>query len=79
MCHWRRVRNYYKRCRHYLDLPDEMIQCDDRHCKFSDRHPPDCRGARCIQTCWQYRQFPQQYQPVIDGYCSTCIIMGHVN
>ncbi|KAJ3007850.1 hypothetical protein NUW54_g3384 [Trametes sanguinea] len=26
MCHWRRVRNNYKRCGHYVDLPDEMVR-----------------------------------------------------
>ncbi|KAH9901294.1 hypothetical protein C8Q73DRAFT_662677 [Cubamyces lactineus] len=28
MCHWRRVRNNYKRCGHYVDLPDEMLSED---------------------------------------------------
>ncbi|KAH9946194.1 uncharacterized protein BXZ73DRAFT_95694 [Epithele typhae] len=26
MCHWRRVRNNFKRCGHYIDLPDEMVR-----------------------------------------------------
>ncbi|OCH95520.1 hypothetical protein OBBRIDRAFT_745188 [Obba rivulosa] len=72
MCHWRRVRNHYKRCGHYIDLPDEMIQCDDRFCKFSTSHPRNCVPPRCTETCWQYRQFPQQYNPVIDSKCPVC-------
>ncbi|KIP09130.1 hypothetical protein PHLGIDRAFT_51166, partial [Phlebiopsis gigantea 11061_1 CR5-6] len=38
-----------------------QIQCDDRFCKFSTTHPPDCVSPRCTDTCWQYRQFPQQF------------------
>ncbi|KAI1795964.1 hypothetical protein LXA43DRAFT_696813 [Ganoderma leucocontextum] len=26
MCHWRRVRNNYKRCGHYVDQPDDMVR-----------------------------------------------------
>ncbi|TFK76473.1 hypothetical protein BDN72DRAFT_852786 [Pluteus cervinus] len=36
------------------------IGCDDRYCKFSQAHPEDC-GPNCKTTCWQYRQFPEQY------------------
>ncbi|KAF9451054.1 hypothetical protein P691DRAFT_664039, partial [Macrolepiota fuliginosa MF-IS2] len=36
------------------------IECDDRYCKFSKKHPQYC-GVDCVKTCWQYRQFPQQY------------------
>ncbi|KAH9854137.1 hypothetical protein C2E23DRAFT_85038 [Lenzites betulinus] len=70
------VRNNYKRCGHYIDLPDEMIQCEDRFCKFSTTHPRNCVPPRCTETCWQYRQFPEQYHPVIDNYCAVCIQMG---
>ncbi|KAL4067600.1 hypothetical protein J3A83DRAFT_3692940 [Scleroderma citrinum] len=61
MCHWRRVQNTYKRCGHVFDLPDEMVQCENRYCKFSAMHPSTCVPPKCIETCWQYRQFPQQY------------------
>ncbi|THV08337.1 hypothetical protein K435DRAFT_8132 [Dendrothele bispora CBS 962.96] len=39
--------------------PEEEIKCDLVNCKFSPAHPHNC--PRCQQTCWQYRQFPQQY------------------
>ncbi|KAI0082689.1 hypothetical protein K474DRAFT_1584993 [Panus rudis PR-1116 ss-1] len=77
MCHWRRVRNHYKRCGHYIDLVSmHTIQCDDRYCKFSTTHPRNCVPPRCTETCWQYRQFPQQYNPVIDDFCPSCITRG---
>ncbi|KAL6308986.1 hypothetical protein BKA93DRAFT_814916 [Sparassis latifolia] len=72
MCHWRRVRNHYRRCGHYIDL----IQCADRYCKFSSTHPNDCVPPQCTESCWQYRQFPQQYTPVIDNFCPVCIQTG---
>lgn len=76
MCHWRRVRNHYRRCNHYLDLPDDLVQCDDRYCKFSTCHPSNCVPPRCTETCWQYRQFPESITPVIDDYCPSCIASG---
>ncbi|KAF8077974.1 hypothetical protein FPV67DRAFT_1463679 [Lyophyllum atratum] len=60
MCKWRQVQHIFAQCNHVYNLPDEMIQCDDRWCKFSTIHPADC-GPNCKTTCWQYRQFPQQY------------------
>ncbi|KAH9951326.1 hypothetical protein B0H21DRAFT_776055 [Amylocystis lapponica] len=72
MCHYRRVRNHYKRCGHYIDL----IKCDDRFCKFSPKHPPDCAPPFCTDKCWQYHQFPQQYTPVIDLFCPVCVQSG---
>ncbi|KIJ69435.1 hypothetical protein HYDPIDRAFT_123921 [Hydnomerulius pinastri MD-312] len=53
MCHWRRVQNTYKRCGHVYDLPDEMIQCDNKFCKFSPMHPSTCVPPSCTNTCWQ--------------------------
>ncbi|KAF9820207.1 hypothetical protein IEO21_01640 [Rhodonia placenta] len=73
MCNWRRVRNHYKRCGHYIDLVRPAIKCEDRYCKFSPAHPPDCVPPECTKRCWQYHQFPEQYNPVIDNICPSCI------
>ncbi|KAH9934787.1 uncharacterized protein B0H18DRAFT_869227, partial [Fomitopsis serialis] len=70
------VRNHYKKCTHYIDLPDEEIKCEDRFCKFSPNHPPDCGPPACTTSCWQYHQSPVQYTPVIDNYCPVCIQTG---
>ncbi|KAF9057996.1 hypothetical protein BJ165DRAFT_1521324 [Panaeolus papilionaceus] len=75
MCYWRRVRNIYKKCGHGVTLPDEEIKCDLVNCKFSPAHPNDCNPPQCTQSCWQYRQFPQQYSPHIDKACPQC--SGH--
>ncbi|KIM52412.1 hypothetical protein SCLCIDRAFT_141149 [Scleroderma citrinum Foug A] len=72
MCRWRHVRNVYLACGHAFTLPDELIVCDNRNCKFSPNHPPDCTPPKCKQTCWQYRQYPQQYSPNINSMCPTC-------
>ncbi|KAG1772650.1 hypothetical protein EDD22DRAFT_376551 [Suillus occidentalis] len=72
MCHWRRVRNTYNQCGHVFDLADEMIRCDDRYCKFSSSHPNTCVPPSCTTTCWQYRQFPQQFNRFIDSVCPGC-------
>ncbi|KII94925.1 hypothetical protein PLICRDRAFT_33756 [Plicaturopsis crispa FD-325 SS-3] len=72
MCYLRQVRNVYSKCGHGITLPDEEIKCDLRNCKFSPVHPKNC-GPRCSQTCWQYRQFPQQYSPKIDRLCPDCV------
>ncbi|KAG5728502.1 hypothetical protein E4T56_gene19503 [Termitomyces sp. T112] len=72
MCYWRRVRNYYKKCGHGITLPDEEIQCDLINCKFSSTHSKDCVPPQCQRTCWQYRQYPQQYSPHIDRLCPNC-------
>ncbi|KZP02860.1 hypothetical protein FIBSPDRAFT_845472 [Athelia psychrophila] len=76
MCHWRRVQNHYKRCGHEFDLPDEMIQCEDRFCKFSSAHPSDCKSPACADTCWQYRTFPAMYRPELDRWCPVCVQAG---
>ncbi|KAG1756813.1 uncharacterized protein EDB91DRAFT_37098 [Suillus paluster] len=72
MCHWRRVRNTYNQCSHVYDLDDEMIRCDDLYCKFSSSHPSTCVPPSCTTTCWQYRQFPQQFNRFIDSVCPAC-------
>ncbi|KAF9264704.1 hypothetical protein L218DRAFT_197784 [Marasmius fiardii PR-910] len=56
------VQNTYSRCGHIIRLPDELIPCYDRYCKFSVAHPPDCTGSQCRDKCWQYKQFPEQYR-----------------
>ncbi|KAF9452990.1 hypothetical protein P691DRAFT_720397 [Macrolepiota fuliginosa MF-IS2] len=48
------------------------IKCDLAQCRFSPAHPPDCQLPHCKQTCWQYRQYPQQYSPHIDRFCPSC-------
>ncbi|KIJ12571.1 hypothetical protein PAXINDRAFT_82700, partial [Paxillus involutus ATCC 200175] len=48
------------------------IVCENRNCKFSPSHPRDCVPPKCKQTCWQYRQYPQQYSPNINSVCPTC-------
>ncbi|KIM65228.1 hypothetical protein SCLCIDRAFT_113287 [Scleroderma citrinum Foug A] len=76
MCHWRRVRTTYLVCRHAYDLVSSLsvqIQCDNRHCKFSSTHPSNCLPPECLNTCWQYRQFPQQYNPQINTLCPRCM------
>ncbi|KAI6109837.1 hypothetical protein F5141DRAFT_810955 [Pisolithus sp. B1] len=78
MCHWRRVQNTYKICGHVYDMPDEMIQCDNRYCKFSSTHPGTCVPPGCTNSCWQYRQFPQQYNPKIDTLCPRCLRGGRI-
>ncbi|TFK45072.1 hypothetical protein BDQ12DRAFT_674085 [Crucibulum laeve] len=71
MCKWRQVRDIYVRCGHTYALPDELIPCVDRFCKFSETHPRDC-GPNCRTTCWQYRQFPEQYDRTLDRQCPSC-------
>ncbi|KAN0075560.1 hypothetical protein V8E55_011583 [Tylopilus felleus] len=72
MCRWRHVRNVYLACGHAFTLPEELIVCENRNCKFSPNHPRDCVAPKCKQTCWQYRQYPQQYSPNINSVCPTC-------
>lgn len=74
MCCLRQVRNYYTRCGHGITLPDEEIKCDARDCKFSPNHPRHC--PQCKATCWQTRQYPQQYSPHLDAFCPDCIAAG---
>ncbi|KJA29898.1 hypothetical protein HYPSUDRAFT_245224 [Hypholoma sublateritium FD-334 SS-4] len=49
-----------------------QIKCDLPNCKFSPAHPSSCRPPKCTESCWQYRQYPQQYSPHIDSACPTC-------
>ncbi|KAH7924072.1 hypothetical protein BV22DRAFT_1014025, partial [Leucogyrophana mollusca] len=65
------VRNVYLRCGHAVNLSSQ-IPCDNQRCKFSPNHPRDCVLPQCKQTCWQYRQYPQQYSPNIDRLCPNC-------
>ncbi|KAK0489713.1 hypothetical protein EDD18DRAFT_1186623, partial [Armillaria luteobubalina] len=61
MCRRRQVRNIYIRCGHAISLPEEYIRCEQSNCKFSLFHPASCKPPACLQTCWQYRRFPEQY------------------
>ncbi|KAJ7703276.1 hypothetical protein B0H17DRAFT_97931 [Mycena rosella] len=70
MCRTRHVRNLYLRCGHAESLPPVEILCGSTHCKFSVNHPPEC--PQCERTCNQYRLFPEQYTPNVDGFCSVC-------
>ncbi|KAF8894589.1 hypothetical protein BD779DRAFT_850841 [Infundibulicybe gibba] len=67
---WRQVQDTYK-CGHVYSVPDKLIPCEDRYCKFSPLHPDDC-GSNCGKTCWQYRQFPEQYNLKLDRLCLRC-------
>ncbi|TDL18945.1 hypothetical protein BD410DRAFT_727879, partial [Rickenella mellea] len=55
------------------------IHCVNPKCKFSPNHPIDCLPPYCLRTCWQCRQYPQNYAPQIDGYCPTCANKRGVN
>ncbi|KAF8889804.1 hypothetical protein BD779DRAFT_1438836, partial [Infundibulicybe gibba] len=68
------VRNVYLRCGHAETLVStpEQIMCESRTCKFSVHHPPTCVPPRCTETCWQYRQYPEQYSPNLDRLCPSC-------
>ncbi|KAI0318953.1 hypothetical protein OF83DRAFT_1055919, partial [Amylostereum chailletii] len=52
------------------------IHCDSRWCKWSPRHPTDCMSPACNQTCRQFRDFPQSYNPRIDNVCPACYQAG---
>ncbi|KAF8188414.1 hypothetical protein BJ912DRAFT_968811 [Pholiota molesta] len=71
MCRWRQINDTYAGCGHAYRLPDEMVYCGDRWCKFSPYHDPEC-GPNCKETCWQYRQFPEQINRRLDRKCSYC-------
>ncbi|PBK79051.1 hypothetical protein ARMGADRAFT_951421, partial [Armillaria gallica] len=68
----RSVRNVYLRCGHAINLPEEIVRCEDSNCKFSLFHSESCTPPTCLQTCWQYHRYPEQYSPNINGYCPTC-------
>ncbi|PAV21263.1 hypothetical protein PNOK_0389000 [Pyrrhoderma noxium] len=74
MCCWRKVRNVYARCGHSIKLPDEHIDCYSPTCRFSVAHPPTCGPPKCLDSCWQYHQYPQQYAPQIDDWCPDCAL-----
>ncbi|KAF8980790.1 hypothetical protein BDQ17DRAFT_1380381 [Cyathus striatus] len=67
MCRLRQVVEIYALCGHRYAL----IRCEDRFCKFSVTHPGNC-GPDCRKTCWQYRQFPEQYDRTIQRLCPNC-------
>ncbi|PBK91038.1 hypothetical protein ARMGADRAFT_933103, partial [Armillaria gallica] len=69
---WYRVRNVYLRCGHTVNLPEEIIRCEQSDCKFSLFHPAGCKPPACLRTCWQHLQYPEQYSPNINGYCPSC-------
>ncbi|PFH51382.1 hypothetical protein AMATHDRAFT_142569, partial [Amanita thiersii Skay4041] len=48
------------------------IKCNSARCKFSPAHPEGCLPPKCTQSCWQYRQYPQQYSPHLDKLCPKC-------
>ncbi|TFK71774.1 hypothetical protein BDN72DRAFT_764355, partial [Pluteus cervinus] len=52
------------------------IKCDLVNCRFSPVHPSTCQAPQCTQTCWQYRQFPQQYSPHLDKLCPACMVQA---
>ncbi|SJK98985.1 uncharacterized protein ARMOST_02266 [Armillaria ostoyae] len=72
MCRRRQVVNVYIRCGHTINLPEEVIRCEQPNCKFSLFHPPSCRPPACLRTCWQYLRYPEQYTPRINKYCPSC-------
>ncbi|KAL1746483.1 hypothetical protein HDZ31DRAFT_62154 [Schizophyllum fasciatum] len=72
MCRLRQVCNVYNRCGHAENMPDQLIQCEARNCKFSPNHPTSCKPPSCTKTCFQYRQYPEQFSPHIDAYCPKC-------
>ncbi|KAK0443823.1 hypothetical protein EV421DRAFT_2035266, partial [Armillaria borealis] len=39
MCRRRHVRNVYLRCRHTINLPEQIVRCEESNCKFSHFHP----------------------------------------
>jgi len=78
MCRWRQIQDHYAQCDHSYRLPDEMVYCPDRWCKFSPYHVNeegvhvDRCGPECTTTCWQYRQFPEQIFRRLDRLCVHC-------
>ncbi|OCH86173.1 hypothetical protein OBBRIDRAFT_738484, partial [Obba rivulosa] len=68
-----RICYIYTKCGHAVPMVRHSVECDNRNCKFSRAHPSDCNGSKCKQTCWQYRQYPQQYSPHIAAYCPSCL------
>ncbi|TCD69720.1 hypothetical protein EIP91_006487 [Steccherinum ochraceum] len=90
MCHWRRVRNNYKRCEHYIDLPDQMVEMLPSSDPFNADGRPDPMRRSFLQiqhlpseelcSSTLHRNllavFPQQFNPVIDDFCPSCIQRG---
>ncbi|KAF8995420.1 hypothetical protein BDZ89DRAFT_1084774, partial [Hymenopellis radicata] len=73
MCRLRQVLNVYTKCGHGISLPDELIRCESRHCRFSLFHPTSCKPPQCRRTCAQFKKFPEQYSPHINSYCPACL------
>ncbi|KAM6500545.1 hypothetical protein JOM56_003559 [Amanita muscaria] len=71
MCRFLQVQEHYTLCGHSYRRPDQELRCNDRFCKFSSAHPKDC-GPNCSTTCWQYRQFPEQYHRTTHAQCPIC-------
>ncbi|KJA13967.1 hypothetical protein HYPSUDRAFT_49498 [Hypholoma sublateritium FD-334 SS-4] len=72
MCRWRQISDTYAGCGHAYRLEDEIVHCQDHLCKFSPYHDPNC-GPNCKETCWQYRQFPEQINRRLDRKCGPCV------
>ncbi|KAI0277773.1 hypothetical protein BGY98DRAFT_978043 [Russula aff. rugulosa BPL654] len=51
-------------------IPDASRTSTYTRCRLSPFHPANC--VNCKKTCWQYRQFPEQYAPQISSYCPSC-------
>jgi len=71
MCRYRQIQDTYAHCNHVYRVPDQMVYCPERDCKFSPYHPEDC-GPNCKRTCWQYRRFPEQIDRRFDRLCPRC-------
>ncbi|KAI0748028.1 hypothetical protein C8Q80DRAFT_1270476 [Daedaleopsis nitida] len=92
MCHWRRVRNNYKRCGHYVDLvravPDPSsppsavlttyFQPDEMVRVLAAYSPVDLNSELRPTPLHGdlLAVFPQQYNPVIDAFCPVCVQLG---
>ncbi|KAH9856778.1 hypothetical protein C2E23DRAFT_721842, partial [Lenzites betulinus] len=53
------------------------VQCSAPNCVLSPRHPPTCRGEKCMGTCHQMRQQPERADPwYIQDFCPGCRSAG---
>ncbi|KAL1746464.1 hypothetical protein HDZ31DRAFT_34062 [Schizophyllum fasciatum] len=77
MCHWRRVQHVYQRCGHAVNLPEQLIECGSRNCKFSQFHPLTCVPPTCTRSCLQYRTYPESYTLTKASYCHACAAAGY--
>ncbi|KAF9054987.1 hypothetical protein BDZ89DRAFT_1124790 [Hymenopellis radicata] len=76
MCISRQVCHFYTKCQHGITMPDEEITCDSPRCKVSPAHPRNCSLPACRKTCWQHRQYPQQYTVTKNEFCPDCVRQG---